>query len=388
MALTGVYGATDGTESLATLHNAIDIGVRMIDTANIYGEGENEKLIAELLRGRRAEVLVATKFGIPSTPDPDGFRARGDRDYVHHCVKESLDRLKVDVIDLYYYHRVDPRTPIEETIGALAELVAAGHLRHIGLSEVAASELRRANSVHPIAAVQSEWSLWSRDVEAEIVPTAAELGVSFVPYSPLGRGFLTGAAQTDLAPDDLRLKFPRFTPEHLKKNQTLFDAVASLATAHGITPPRRRSPGSTRRVAHLGCLSFRSRALAAPPASTRIRRPLRSSWTLTRSPNLTIWRRECTAIAPTTCCGSRRGASAPGDSSQVTTDRTGQDRAPSAITGTLTSTDPLDVSLLRRVAPPRVLSSSSSHDCFVVQPQRMKLPVRMRLSQEAAVHPS
>ena len=188
MALTPVYGEVDDTESLATLNRTLDLGVTFIDTANVYGGGNNEKLIAKLLADRRDEVTVATKFGIASNPaDRPGEQpgVRGDADYVRQSIDESLQRLQTDVVDLYYMHRRDVSVPIEETVGAMAELVAAGKVRHLGLSEVTADELRAAVAVHPIAAVQSEWSIWSRDVERNVVPTAAELGVGFVPYSPL-----------------------------------------------------------------------------------------------------------------------------------------------------------------------------------------------------------
>ncbi|WP_167040781.1 aldo/keto reductase [Salinibacterium sp. ZJ454] len=241
MAVSGVYGETDAADALATLNHAVDIGVRLIDTANVYGDGQNETLISSLLRTRRDEVVLATKFGIPS--EPDEYRARGDAAYVRSSLHESLTRLGTDVIDLYYYHRVDPRVPIEETVGALAELVTAGDIRHIGLSEVTASELRRAHAVHPIAAVQSEWSLWSRDVEASVVPTAASLGVGFVPYSPLGRGFFAGGASGAALPaDDLRQKFPRFAPDRLAHNQALLAAVQSAASALSVQSERPVTP--------------------------------------------------------------------------------------------------------------------------------------------------
>lgn len=216
MALTPVYGEVDDAESLATLNRCLDLGVTFIDTANIYGGGENEKLIAKLLADRRDEVTLATKFGIEGNPaDRAAGRptVRGDAEYVRRSIDESLQRLQTDVVDLYYMHRRDVRVPIEETVGAMAELVTAGKVRHLGLSEVTADELRAAVKVHPIAAVQSEWSIWSRDVERNVVPTAAELGVGFVPYSPLGRGFLTGTLRSaaDLAsPNDFRKTMPRF----------------------------------------------------------------------------------------------------------------------------------------------------------------------------------
>jgi len=212
MALTPVYGEVDDVESLATLHHCLDVGVTFIDTANVYGGGSNERLISRLLADRRDEVTLATKFGIDNL-DLGRLRALGDAGYVRQCLDESLGRLDTDVVDLYYMHRRDLSVPIEETVGAMAELVAAGKVRHLGLSEVTADELRAAAAVHPIAAVQSEWSLWSRDVERHVVPAAAELGVGFVPYSPLGRGFLAGAIRSaaDLsAPWDFRRNMPRF----------------------------------------------------------------------------------------------------------------------------------------------------------------------------------
>ena len=209
MALTHVYGEVDDAESLATLHRTVDVGVTFIDTANIYGNGANEKLIARLLADRRDEVTLATKFGITANPADlaaGGLNARGDAAYVQQCIDESLQRLQTDVVDLYYMHRRDTNVPIEETVGAMAELVTAGKVHHLGLSEVTADELQAAVAVHPIAAVQSEWSIWSRDVERNVVPAAAELGVGFVPYSPLGRGFLTGTIRSaaDLPSTDFR----------------------------------------------------------------------------------------------------------------------------------------------------------------------------------------
>src|SRR5271166_1192533 len=210
MVLNPVYGETDDAESLATLNRCLDLGVTFIDTANVYGGGNNERLISKLLAGRRDEVTLATKFGIVGNPADraaGGPTARGDGAYVHQCIDESLQRLNTDMVDLYYMHRRDLNVPIEETVGAMAELVRAGKVHHLGLSEVTADELRAAVAVHPIAAVQSEWSVWSRDVERNVVPAAAELGVGFVPYSPLGRGFLTGTIRSaaDLSsPSDVR----------------------------------------------------------------------------------------------------------------------------------------------------------------------------------------
>ncbi|SEH73686.1 Predicted oxidoreductase [Mycolicibacterium rutilum] len=242
MALTPVYGDVDDVESLATLHRSIDLGVTFIDTANIYGNGDNERLIARLLADRRDEVTLATKFGIAGNPTDRAAgrpRIRGDAAYVRQCLDESLQRLQTDVVDLYYMHRRDTSVPIEETVGAMAELVAAGKVRHLGLSEVTADELRAAVAVHPIAAVQSEWSIWSRDVERNVVPAAVELGVGFVPYSPLGRGFLAGAVRSraDLASaNDFRKTMPRFRDDALDANLAVVDAVTSVAEQQGATP--------------------------------------------------------------------------------------------------------------------------------------------------------
>jgi aryl-alcohol dehydrogenase-like predicted oxidoreductase len=241
MALTPVYGEVDDTESMATLHRCIDLGVTFIDTANIYGGGDNERLIAGLLADRRDEVTLATKFGIlgnPADRTAGKPRARGDAAYVRQCIDESLARLNTDVVDLYYMHRRDVTVPIEETVGAMAELVAAGKVRHLGLSEVTSEELRAAVAVHPIAAVQSEWSIWSRDVERNVVPTAAELGVGFVPYSPLGRGFLAGSVRSaaDLTEGpDFRRNLPRFADGALESNLAVVDAVELIAAQQGAT---------------------------------------------------------------------------------------------------------------------------------------------------------
>jgi aryl-alcohol dehydrogenase-like predicted oxidoreductase len=240
MALTPVYGEVDDTESLATLHRTVDLGVTFIDTANIYGGGANETLISKLLADRRDEVTLATKFGITANPADlaaGGLNARGDAAYVRQCIDESLQRLQTDVVDLYYMHRRDVNVPIEETVGAMAELVAAGKVRHLGLSEVTADELRAAVAVHPIAAVQSEWSIWSRDVERNVVPAAAELGVGFVPYSPLGRGFLTGTIRSaaDLSSTDFRRNLPRYAEGALDANLAVVEVVKSIADQQGAT---------------------------------------------------------------------------------------------------------------------------------------------------------
>ena len=242
MALTPVYGEVDDTESLATLNHCIDIGVTFIDTANVYGGGNNEKLISKLLADRRDEVTLATKFGIVGNPADRAagapLTARGDAAYVRESIDASLQRLQTDFVDLYYMHRRDVSVPIEETVGAMAELVAAGKVRHLGLSEVTAEELRAAVAVHPISAVQSEWSIWSRDVESNVVPTAAELGVGFVPYSPLGRGFLTGTVTStaDLPSTDFRRNMPRFSEGALDANLAVVELVKSAAAEQDATP--------------------------------------------------------------------------------------------------------------------------------------------------------
>lgn len=235
MALAEVYGPADTDASLATLHHAVDAGIRLIDTADVYGGGSNERLVGRVLKDRRDEVVLATKFGILRSPDADGFRARGDAAYLREAVQASLSRLGTERIDLYYYHRVDPRVPIEETVAALAELVREGIVGHLGLSEVTASELERANAVHPITAVQSEWSIWSRDVEAQVIPTAARLGVGFVAYSPLGRGFLA-APVAELPEGDLRRNFPRFQDDTLAANAPIGETVRAVASSEGVTP--------------------------------------------------------------------------------------------------------------------------------------------------------
>src|SRR5580692_7493662 len=236
------YGDADEAESLATLNRCLDLGVTFIDTANVYGDGNNERLIAKLLADRRDEVTLATKFGIDRTPaDRAAGRppVRGDAAYARQCIDESLARLQTDVVDLYYLHRRDLTVPIEETVGAMAELVRAGQVRHLGLCEVTADELRAAAAVHPIAAVQSEWSIWSRDVERQVVPAAAELGVGFVPYSPLGRGFLTGTIRSaaDLSsPGDFRHTMPRFADRALEANLAVVAVVRSVAEEQLATP--------------------------------------------------------------------------------------------------------------------------------------------------------
>jgi aryl-alcohol dehydrogenase-like predicted oxidoreductase len=238
MGMSEFYGQGDQVESIATIHRALDAGVTFLDTADMYGPYLNEELVGRAIAGRRDEVVLATKFGIVRTADPAVRSIRGDADYVRTSCEGSLGRLGVDHIDLYYQHRSDTGVPIEETVGAMAELVSQGKVRYLGLSEAAPDTLRRACAVHPIAALQSEWSLWSRDIEAEVVPTARELGVGIVAYSPLGRGFLTGAITSpdDFPEGDFRKFQPRFTGENFTHNIALVDRVRELAATKGCTP--------------------------------------------------------------------------------------------------------------------------------------------------------
>ncbi len=238
MGMSEFYGARDESESVATLHRALDLGVDFFDTADAYGIGANEELLGRALAGRRHQVVLATKFAIVrDAADPTVRGISGKPDYVRRACEASLRRLKVDTIDLYYQHRVDPETPIEETVGAMAELVRQGKVRFLGLSEAAPETLRRACAVHPIAALQTEYSLWSRDPEDEILPTCRALGIGFVAYSPLGRGFLTGRFRTidDLDADDYRRHSPRFVGDNFAKNLTLVAHVESLAKKKGCT---------------------------------------------------------------------------------------------------------------------------------------------------------
>ncbi|MEV6316210.1 aldo/keto reductase [Streptomyces sp. NPDC051776] len=239
MGMSFAYGPTDETEARATLERALALGVTLYDTADMYGLGENEKFIAPFVRAHREQVVLATKFGIVLDPDNPAYRGiRNDREYVRASAEASLRRLGVDTIDLYCMHRRDLNVPIEATVGAMAELVQEGKVRHLGLSEVTGDELRAAHAVHPIAAVQSEWSVFSRDVEETVVPAAAGLGVAFVPYSPLGRGFLTGSfvnAGSELGADDFRRTLPRFNGDNAAANAALLDPVRSIAEARGVT---------------------------------------------------------------------------------------------------------------------------------------------------------
>ncbi|MEP7205715.1 MAG: aldo/keto reductase [Casimicrobiaceae bacterium] len=237
MGMSEFYGSRDENEAIATIHRALDLGVTLLDTADIYGMGRNETLVGQALRGRREGVVLATKFGIVRDASGRNAGVNGKPAYVRQCCDASLQRLGVDVIDLYYQHRVDPDTPIEDTVGAMADLVRAGKVRWLGLSEAAPATIRRANAVHPIAALQTEYSLWSRDPEDEVLPTVRELGIGFVPYSPLGRGFLTGQIRSidDLDADDYRRSSPRFQGDNFQQNLRLADAIDGLASQKGCT---------------------------------------------------------------------------------------------------------------------------------------------------------
>jgi aryl-alcohol dehydrogenase-like predicted oxidoreductase len=238
MGMSEFYGAADQVESLATLRRALEIGVTFWDTADMYGSGDNERLLAGVLREQRAQVTLATKFGVVRGPGGSFDGIDGRPAYVKAACDASLKRLGIERIDLYYQHRVDPSVPIEDTVGAMAELVQAGKVGLLGLSEASARTLRRAHAVHPIAALQTEYSLWTRDLEAEILPACRELGVTLVAYSPLGRGFLTGSFRTpdDLAQDDWRRHNPRFQGENFERNLALADRIRELAAAKGCTP--------------------------------------------------------------------------------------------------------------------------------------------------------
>jgi aryl-alcohol dehydrogenase-like predicted oxidoreductase len=237
MGMSEFYGQGDDAESVATIHRALELGVTLLDTADMYGPFKNEELVGRAIKGRRDRVVLATKFGIVRTGDPSARTISGKPDYVKRACDASLQRLGVDVIDLYYQHRVDPTTPIEDTVGAMAELVRAGKVRYLGLSEAAPDTLRRANKIHPITALQTEYSLWSRDPEDGVLQTCRELGVGFVAYSPLGRGFLTGQLRKldDLAADDFRRFSPRFQGDNFDKNLALVDHVTQLARDKHVT---------------------------------------------------------------------------------------------------------------------------------------------------------
>ncbi|MGX1587850.1 aldo/keto reductase [Brevundimonas diminuta] len=236
MGMSAFYGGADEAQSIAVIHRALDLGVTLFDTAEMYGPHTNEVLLGKALKGRRDEAFIATKFGINRQPDGSAI-TDGSPANVRRAVEGSLSRLGVDHIDLYYQHRIDPNTPIEETVGAMAELVKEGKVRFLGLSEAAPATLRRAHAEHPITALQTEYSLWSRDPEDELLGVVRELGIGFVPYSPLGRGFLSGEIKSidDLAPDDFRRTNPRFAGDNFQKNLDLVDAVGAIAADKGVT---------------------------------------------------------------------------------------------------------------------------------------------------------
>jgi aryl-alcohol dehydrogenase-like predicted oxidoreductase len=239
MGMSAYYGPDrDEQESIATIHRALDLGINFVDTADLYGFGRNEELVGRAIRGRRNAVVLATKFGNAFDRDGNHLGVNGRPEYVRSACDASLKRLSVDTIDLYYQHRVDPNTPIEETVGAMTRLIEQGKIRFLGLSEAAPNTIRRANAIHPITALQTEYSLWTRDPEDEILATCRDLGLAFVAYSPMGRGFLTGRIRTidDLAPDDWRRTNPRFQGENLQRNLDLVDRIEQLASKKGCTP--------------------------------------------------------------------------------------------------------------------------------------------------------
>jgi aryl-alcohol dehydrogenase-like predicted oxidoreductase len=276
--MAGTYtseGSLDDAESIRTIHRAIELGVTHLDTAEIYGPFHSEEVVGRAVAGRRDQVVIATKFGLVSHSGAKGRVIDSSPANIRAAVEGSLQRLGTDHIDLYYQHRLDPKTPIEDTIGAVADLVRQGKVLHIGLSEASPGTIRRAHAIHPIAALQTEYSLWTRDVEAEILPLLRELGIGFVPYSPLGHGLLTGQIRTvdDFADDDWRKSNPRFIGDNFRRNLAIVDEVRASAPRTAQRPPRLRSRGCSRRVR----TSLRSLGRAESPASKRTRQPMRSS---------------------------------------------------------------------------------------------------------------
>lgn len=238
MGMSEFYAGQDEAESIATIHRALELGVTFLDTADMYGVGRNEELVGRAILNKREQFVIATKFGNMRGPNGEFLGVNGKPDYVKACCDASLKRLGVEVIDLYYQHRVDPKVPIEDTVGAMADLVKAGKVRHLGLSEAAPQTIERAHAVHPIAALQTEYSLWTRDVESQILPTVRRLGIGFVPYSPLGRGFLTGrfASPESFDAGDYRRNSPRFQAGNFEKNVALLAELQAMASRHKITP--------------------------------------------------------------------------------------------------------------------------------------------------------
>ncbi len=269
MGMTHAYGTGDEAESIATIHRALDRGVTLLDTAEVYGPHTNEELVGRAIRGRRDGVVLATKFGI--VPGPGAMQLDGSPANAARAVEGSLRRLGVDVIDLYYLHRKDPAVPIEETVGAMKRLVEAGKVRFLGLSEVGAETIRRANKVHPISAVQSEYSLWERGIEESILPVMRELGVGLVPFSPLGRGYLTGAFHSSsvLGAGDFRRSLPRFDDEHMAANQKLVDTVKAVAGRHGTAQSRSAESATPAQVALAWVLTTAPDAVPIPGTKRR-----------------------------------------------------------------------------------------------------------------------